>query len=62
MVGIPWALAFALRVESVWLLGGVFSLAGLYVAVQEALVEQVKDEAGETREDGSGEGPQAGRP
>ena len=28
----------------------------------EALVEQVKDEAGETREDGSGEGPQAGRP
>lgn len=30
-------LAFALRVESVWLLGGVFSLAGLYVAVQEAL-------------------------
>ena len=30
-------LAFALRIESVWLLGGVFSLAGLYVAVQEAL-------------------------
>jgi MFS family permease len=30
-------LAFALRVENVWLLGGAFSLAGLYVAVQEAL-------------------------
>ena len=26
----------------------------------ETLVEQVKDEAGETREDGSGEGPKAG--
>lgn len=27
----------------------------------ETLVEQVKDEAGETREDESGEGPRAGR-
>lgn len=27
----------------------------------ETLVEQVKDEAGEIREDGSGEGPRAGR-
>ena len=27
----------------------------------ETLVEQVKDEAGETREDGSGEGPETGR-
>ncbi|MBK9376335.1 MAG: hypothetical protein IPN03_22100 [Holophagales bacterium] len=27
----------------------------------ETLVEQVKDEAGETREDGSGEGPRTGR-
>ena len=27
----------------------------------ETLVEQVKDEAGETREDGSGEGPESGR-
>lgn len=27
----------------------------------ETLVEQVKDEAGEVREDGSGEGPEAGR-
>ena len=27
----------------------------------ETLVEQVKDEAGETREDGSGEGPQSGQ-
>lgn len=27
----------------------------------ERLVEQVKDEAGETREDGSGEGPESGR-
>jgi hypothetical protein len=26
----------------------------------ESLVAQVKDEAGETREDGSGEGPEAG--
>ena len=27
----------------------------------ETLVEQVKDEAGETREDGSGDGPETGR-
>ncbi len=27
----------------------------------ETLVEQVKDEAGKTREDGSGEGPESGR-
>ena len=27
----------------------------------DTLVEQVKDEAGETREDGSGEGPETGR-
>jgi hypothetical protein len=27
----------------------------------ETLVEQVQDEVGETREDGSGEGPRAGR-
>ncbi len=27
----------------------------------ETLVEQVRDEAGETREDGSGEGPESGR-
>jgi len=27
----------------------------------DTLVEQVKDEAGETRRDGSGEGPKAGR-
>jgi MFS family permease len=37
VVAVLMVLAFALRLESLWLLGGVFLLAGLYVAVQEAL-------------------------
>lgn len=37
VVAVLVVLAFAFRLESLWLLGGIFSLAGLYVAVQEAL-------------------------
>lgn len=38
------AAAFGWRVDSVWLLAGLFGVAGLYVAVQEALESMVTAE------------------